>query len=206
MLNVFISRGEFVVSKSIVAALLCIPFAANAQDLFVQYEGTVSSIERAPSAELPPFAIGDPIKGTLRIQPGRAPTDALQGDPHMGQYFGGFGVEFIKGPTHPAWGEPADSVTVYNDWQPPSPVAPLQDGIIMNDSWYAADDQFNLLLGLQGANTRLFRTDALEQSFDVESEPGISLWGYIERGLGEFRRVVNFTLSRLSVTPGSCRP
>jgi hypothetical protein len=192
-------------AKPIVAALLCIPFAANAQDLFVQYEGTVSSIERAPLAELPPFTIGDPIKGTLRIQPGRAPTDVLPADPHMGQYFGGFGVEFIKGPRHPPGGEPTDSVTVYNDWQPPSPVAGLQDGIIMVDSWYAADDQFNLLLGLQGASTRLFRTDALEQSFDVESEPGISLWGYIERGLGQFRRVINFTLSRLSVTPGSCR-
>jgi hypothetical protein len=145
-----LAEGGFVMAKPIVAALLCIPFAANAQDLFVQYEGTVSSIERAPLAELPPFTIGDPIKGTLRIQPGRAPTDVLPADPDMGQYFGGFGVEFIKGPTHPAGGEPTDSVTVYNDWQPPSPVAGLQDGIIMVDSWYAADDQFNLLSVFRG--------------------------------------------------------
>ncbi len=193
-------------AKSIVAALLCIPLAANAQDLFVQYEGTVSSIERAsPLAEAPAFSIGDPIKGTLKIQPGRAPMDGASDDPHIGQYFGGFGFDFIMGPPHPAGGEPHDSVTLYNDWEPPSPGAPRQDGVIMNDSWFGPGDQFNLLLGLQGASTQLFSSEALEQSFDVESEPGLIIWGYIERGLGEFRRVVNFTLSRFSVTPGSCR-
>jgi hypothetical protein len=96
---------------------------------------------------------------------------------------------------------------VYNDWEPPSTGAPREDGIIINDSWLAPDDDFNLLLGLQRPVTRgqLFSTDALEQSFDIESAPGTTMWGYIERGLGEFRRVVNFTLSRFSVTPGSCR-
>ena len=194
-------------AKSIVAALLCIPFVANAEVLFVQYEGTVSSIDRASQAEAPPFSIGDPIRGTLRIQPSRAPADALPQDPHNGRYYGGVGFDFITGPRPPlVGGEHADSVIVYNDWEPPSNGAPREDGIIMNDSWFSADDQFNLLLGLQRFNSgQLFSTDALEQSFDIKSVPGRPMWGYIERGLGEFRRVVNFTLSRFSITPGSCR-
>jgi hypothetical protein len=194
-------------AKSIVAALLCIPFVGNAQELIVQYEGKVSSIDRASLADAPPFSIGDPIKGTLRIQPRRAPTDALPEDSQIGRYFGGVGFDFITGPRPLAGGEPADAVIVYNDWEPPSTGAPREDGIIINDSWLAPDDDFNLLLGLQRPVTRgqLFSTDALEQSFDIESAPGTTMWGYIERGLGEFRRVVNFTLSRFSVTPGSCR-
>jgi hypothetical protein len=43
------------------------------------------------------------------------------------------------------------------------------------------------------------------QSFVAESEPGTTLWGHIERGFGEFWRIVNFTVDRLSVTPRVCR-
>jgi hypothetical protein len=39
----------------------------------------------------------------------------------------------------------------------------------------------------------------------VQRESGTSLWGYIERGFGEFFRAVHFTLERFSVTPGVCR-
>ena len=193
--------------KPIIAVLLCLPFAASAQELLVEYEGTVSSIDRAPLAESPPFSIGDPIRGTLRIATGRAPTDDLLGDPQIGQYFGGGGYDFIRGPRHPAGGQAGDAVIVYNDWEPPSTGVPREDGMIINDGWLAPNDQFNLLLGLQRPLTlgQLFDDDGLEQSFDVRSEPGMTLWGYIERGLGEFRRVVNFTLSRLSVTPRVCR-
>ena len=164
------------------------------------------SIERrSPRRRL--FAIGDPIRGTLRIATGRAPTDDLLGDPQIGQYFGGGGYDFIRGPRHPAGGQAGDAVIVYNDWEPPSTGVPREDGMIINDGWLAPNDQFNLLLGLQRPLTlgQLFDDDGLEQSFDVRSEPGMTLWGYIERGLGEFRRVVNFTLSRLSVTPRVCR-
>jgi hypothetical protein len=45
----------------------------------------------------------------------------------------------------------------------------------------------------------------LTQSFAVENEPGTTLWGYIERGFGEFWRIANFTIDRFSVTPGTCR-
>ena len=189
-------------AKVIVVALLCIPFALNAQELFVEYEGTVLSIERASLAESPPFSIGDPIKGTLRIQTGRAPADDLPGDSQIGQYFGGGGFDFIMGTRRPPGGRHSDSVIVYNDWEP-WPGAPPEDGIIINDSWLAPNDQFNFLLGLSPVG-QLFSDDTLEQSFDVRST-GINIWAYIERGLGEFRRVVNFRLSRLSVTPGVCR-
>lgn len=194
-------------NKLVVAGLLCIPFVVNAQELIVEYEGKVSSIDRASLAEAPPFSIGDPIRGTARIQPRRAPADALPYDPHVGRYYGGVGFDFVTGPRPLAGGEPADLVIVYNDWEPPSDGAPREDGITINDSWLAPNDTFNLLLGARRPATGgpLFATDALEQSIDIESAPGTTIWGYIERGLGEFRRVVNFTLSRLSVTPGSCR-
>ncbi len=201
------SGGGSAMIRLLVAALLCTPLAAHTQQLVVQYEGTVSSIDRASLAESPPFSIGDSVRGTLRIQPGRAPTDALPDDPQIGRYDGGVGFNFITGTRPPTGGKPADAVIVYNDWDPPSTGAAQEDGITIIDTWLAPNDQLNVLLGLQRPVTggQLFSTDALEQSFDVEAEPGTKLWGYIERGLCEFRRVVNFTLSRLSVTPGACR-
>jgi hypothetical protein len=65
-----------------------------------------------------------------------------------------------------------------------------------------------VLLGLQRPNLlgQLFSDDGLVQSFDARPEPGVTLWGYIERGFGEFWRLVNFTVNRFSVTPGVCRP
>ena len=47
--------------------------------------------------------------------------------------------------------------------------------------------------------------DGLVQSFDVERETGVDLWGYVADGFGELWRSVNFTLDRFSVRPGVCR-
>ena len=196
--------------KSIVAAaLFCVPFAANAGKLVVDYAGTVSSIDRASSlADTPPYSIGDPISGRLVIDTAFAPQDRLAGDSTIGRYYGGSpGLDFILGATHPPGNGPADLLLVYNDWEPPSTGAPRQDGIIINDSSVGIDGAFNLLLGFQRPNPlgQVFADDSLSQSFVVEREPGTNLWGYIERGFGEFWNVVDFTLDRLSVTPGVCR-
>jgi hypothetical protein len=195
--------------KSIVAALAWVAFAAEAERLLVDYEGTVSSIERGSSlAEVPPYSVGDFIKGRLIIDTGLAPVDRLAGDRHVGRYYGGTpGVDFILGPAQAPGRGSGDLVLVYDDWNPPSTGASREDGMIVNDSSTGTDGEFNVLLGLRRPNPfgQIFSDDSLAQSFVVERETGTNLWGYIERGFGEFRRIVNFTLSRFSVRPSACR-
>ena len=196
--------------KSIAAAaLFCMPFAANAGKLVVDYAGVVSSVERASSlAEAPPYSVGDPITGRLVIDAGLAPADRLASDPTVGRYYGGSpSLDFILGTPHPSGNASSDLFVVYNDWEPPSTGAPREDGIIINDSSGSVDGEFNLLLGFRRPNPlgQVLTDDSLSQSFVVEQEPGTNLWGYIERGFGEFRNVVDFTLDRLSVRPLVCR-
>ena len=191
------------------AALLCMPFAANAGKLVVDYAGVVSSVERASSlAETPPYSVGDPITGRLIIDTELAPADRLASDPSVGRYYGGSpSLDFILGAPHPSGNASSDLFVVYNDWEPPSTGAPREDGIIINDSSGSVDGEFNLLLGFRRPNPlgQVLADDSLLQSFVVEQEPGTNLWGYIERGFGEFRNVVDFTLERLSVGPLVCR-
>ena len=91
-----------VAPKSLVAALFCVPFAAHAGKLVVEYTGVVSSIEQGSLAEEPPDAVGDPILGTLMIDTALAPADKLLLDSQIGQFYGGTpGTGFILGPKHP---------------------------------------------------------------------------------------------------------
>ena len=193
----------------VAAALLCVSFAANAGKLVVDYSGVVSSIDRASSlADTPPYSVGEPVTGRLIIDTAFAPTDRVASDPTIGRYYGGSpSLDFIFGEPHPRGNASSDLFLVYNDWDPPSTGAPREDGIIINDSSGSVDGEFNLLLGFRRPNPlgQVFADDSLSQSFIVESEPGTNLWGYIERGFGEFRNVVDFTLDRLSVTPLVCR-
>ena len=195
---------------SIIAALLCVPAAAaSAQKLLVEYEGIVSSIERGSSlAEVPPYSIGDAISGSLIVDTTLAPRDMQPGDPRIGRYFEPSpGLDFILGPAQSAGRAPEDFVIVYDNWEP-STGAPREDGIVINDSSFGTDGDFNLVLGLQRPNLlgQLFSDDGIAQSFDVRPEPGVNLWGHIERGFGELWRIVNFTIDRFSVTPAVCRP
>jgi len=195
--------------KSIIAALACVPLTAHAGVLLVEYEGTVSSLDRGSSlAEMPAYSIGDSISGRLVIDLTLAPADRNVQDATVGRYYGGSpGLDFILGPAQQPGRGPADFVVVHDNWLPPSTGASREDGMIINDSSIGTDGDFNLLLGLSRPNLigQLFSSDSLQQSFVVESKPGMTLWGSIEQGFGEFWRVVNFTLGRLSVTPGVCR-
>jgi hypothetical protein len=194
--------------KSLAAALLCLPYAAHAQQLVVEYEGIVSSIDRASLAEPPRYSLGDVITGSLIIDIALAPLDREPADSEIGRYYGGSpGPDFILGPAQAPGRGPADFVVVYDDWAPPSTGAPREDGIVINDSSIGMDGDFNLLLGLTRPNSfgQLFVDDALEQSFTAEPAPGTNMWGYIEQGFGEFFSIVNFALTRFSVTPRVCR-
>jgi hypothetical protein len=190
---------------SIAAALLCAPFAASAEKLLVEYQGTVSSVDRALDAVAPAQAIGELISGTLIIETTLAPPDEASDDPRIGRY-GSSAVDFILGPRPPDAPGSGDLLVVYDGWVSPDGIGP-SDGILIRDQAIGTDGAFNLVLGLQRPNllSQLFASDDLVQSFDVVPEPGTSLWGYIERGFGELWSIVNFTLDRFSVTPGTCR-
>jgi hypothetical protein len=194
--------------KSIIAALVCAPLTAHAEKLLVEYAGTVSSVERGWLAELPPYSVGDTISGTLVLDLALAPTDRLPKNPQIGRYYWGSpGIDFILGPPQPPGRGSGDLALVYDNWDPPTTGASQEDGFIINDSSIGTDGEWNVLLGLSRPNPlgQIFSSDSLKQSFVVESGPGTKLWGYVERGFGEFWRIVNFTLDRLSVTPGVCK-
>lgn len=189
-----------------VAALACAPIAAHGGTLLVEYEGTVSSIERqSPFAEVPPYTIGEPIAGTLTIDLDLAPPDR-DADPTIGRYGGA--VDFILGPRYAGEKSAGDLVVVYDGWHPEPPNESPADGILIRDQSSGSDGVSNLVLGLQVPNRlgQLFTSDSLEQSFEITPQEDVSLWGYIERGFGELWRAVNFTLSRFAVKPGgACR-
>jgi hypothetical protein len=190
----------------IIAVLLCSSLAANAQTLLVEYQGTVSSVDHAELGEPPPYAVGDSISGRLVIDASLAPPDNSIGDPRLGRYSSGSaGTDFVLGPTRVAGPGSGDLVQVHDDWGS-ADTAPY-DGFLVRDQSIGTDGEFNVVLGMQRPNLlgQLLFDDGLAQSFAVEREPGTTLWGYIERGFGEFWRVVNFTLDRFSVKPGVCR-
>jgi hypothetical protein len=191
--------------RQIIAALLCAPLAVNAQTLRVEYQGTVSSVERMELAEAPPYAVGDAISGTLIIDATLAPPDSSAGDPHFGRYSSGSaGTDFVLGPTRVEGRGTGDLVQVHDDWS--SPTDAPYDGFFVRDQSIGTEGAFNIVLGMQRPTLlgQLFSDDGLVQSFDVESDAGTTLWGFIERGFGEFWRLVSFTLDRFSVTPGVC--
>jgi hypothetical protein len=192
---------------SIAAALLCAPFAADADELLVEYRGTVSSVDRALDADAPAEAVGDVITGTLVIDTTLAPADELADDPRIGRYSSP-GIDFILGPRPPGAPGSGDLLVVYDDWVWPTDGAGPNDGILIRDQSIGTEGAFNLVLGMQRPNllSQLLSSDGPIQSFDVRPETGMNLWGYIERGFGELWSIVNFTLDRFSVTPGTCRP
>jgi hypothetical protein len=192
----------------VIVALLCAPCALNAQQLLVEYQGTVSSVDRAELAEALPYAVGDSISGRLIIDTRLVPPDNEADDPRIGRYSSGSaGLDFILGPTRPAGPGTGDLLLVYDDWDSSSTGAATQDGIFIRDQSIGTDGEFSVALGMQRPNLlgQLFFNDGPTQSFAVERESGMDLWGYIERGFGELWRAVHFTLDRFSVTPGVCR-
>ena len=92
--------------KSIVAAaLLCVPLAANAGRIVVEYTGAVSSIDRAALAEAPPYSAGDPIMGTPIVGTAPAPADSLASDNQVGRYYGDALIFVAKHPPERGVGE-----------------------------------------------------------------------------------------------------
>lgn len=187
------------------AAFLLMPCAASAQKLLIEYQGTVSYVDRGTEAVAPPYAVGDSIGGTLLIDASMAPPDELAVDATLGRY-GGTGLDFILGPSRPVElgvGN-ADQLLVYDDWS--NEGAGPQDGILIHDRSIGIDGEFNLVLGMLRPTLlgQLFSSDGLLQSFAVERETGVDLWGYIEEGFGEFWRGVHFALDSFSVRPGVC--
>ena len=157
----------------IIAALLCTPLVANAQTLLVEYQGTVSSVDRAQLAEPLPYSVGDAISGTLIIDISLAPPDKLAGDPQIGRYGGG-AVDFILGPTRPAGAGTGDFALVYDDWVSSSNGTAPHDGFLIRDQSIGTEGEFSLVLGTLRPNPlgQLFLNDGPAQTFAVKRESG----------------------------------
>jgi hypothetical protein len=99
-----------IASRALVAVLLCVPLAARAGKLVVEYTGIVSSVDRASLADERPYGVGDPL-GTLIMDTALAPADKLLIDPQSGGYDGGTSSPgFILGPKLPDRNGPRDLV------------------------------------------------------------------------------------------------
>ncbi|HUQ50982.1 MAG TPA: hypothetical protein VM692_02095, partial [Gammaproteobacteria bacterium] len=134
--------------KQIIAALLCVPCAANAEKLLVEYQGTVSSVAQGTDAAPLPYAVGDSIGGRLTIDASLAPRDTLLADATIGRYSGG--IDFILGPSRPieVGQSNSDLLLVYDDWTSATTGAGPQDGFLIHDRSIGIDGEFNLVLGM----------------------------------------------------------
>lgn len=201
--------------KLLAVSLLAIPLVANGEKLFLEYEGRVSAVEGYAHE---PFAVGDEINGLLTIDLSRAPADAEWRDPNLGQYFGpvGSSPDFIFGRPPPPDVYMDDSVTIGNDSQPRLPNTPEEDYLYVTEGWHVParstpnppqleERLFVLFASLQGLEGELFEDDGIVQQVDVTPGPGVTLGATLHRSIGDLFQKITFDMSRISLTPGSCR-
>jgi hypothetical protein len=186
--------------KLALGVLLLLPFAAGADQIFLDYEGTVSydNPELDDSHE---HAVGDHVAGRLIIDTAYGQGGLLRGDPNHASY----------GPTAVSY-------------EPPYPgfvFAPGGDGYASYDSVdicknCVADGAGGLLDHLAVSDDfftvdvlkhDLFHSLGLEQSFNLTTADvsgpgeGLSAWQIFR---GQAGRAWNFTLSHVSMRPGRC--
>jgi hypothetical protein len=201
--------------KVTAALLVMLPLTAGAQerDHFLQYDGIVSGVQGCVACvSLKP---GDAYHGVLRIRTtiaGRDPTH-LSGDrdpnPSVGEYGNWPNWEetsnwdFVTG-FNPSRGNAHDSVFVRDER------GVFQAGA-GSDSYGARDlkdfgtHQFSaVVVGMSTIRNVIFG-DGVEQAFDVEPGENERFFGAIFRGLGKFASEVYLDVTRITLTPGSCR-
>ena len=191
--------------KVILALVLVIPSIANAELLFVDYEGTVpeGNADRYP----PGYAPGDPFNGRLVIDTALAPANSSR-EPWAGNYSidePELGPDFVTGfvPPNPAGG--TDGVTVVHQDPPGSRL----------DEYVVRDDQFyyrGLSLYIAARLHDFLPNTDLVQSFDVTDadvdEPREELVAVVQDPYaGETGYEMTVWLRRIFVHPaGMCRP
>jgi hypothetical protein len=184
--------------RTILAAFVALPLVAEAQPLFVEYEGTVESVEPSPHWDFRP---GDRVKGVVKIDPSLAPPDSRPID-SFAEYSSGGPSDFVF----------SDFVNgnLSGDY------LDIQVGLFGRQDRYRLADRAEIVGGTPGANWRdftievtgmnLVRDDGIVQTFDaIPKKDGSSIVSALLQGLGDLRRTVTFALTRVSVTPGRCR-
>jgi hypothetical protein len=185
--------------KAALAIVCLLPIVAESEILFVDYEGTVTSVSHSPG-----YAIGDAVSGRLTIDTLLAPPDRNP-SPNEAYYgvvsgYVATAPDFVTGYLTEAG---TDHVRVRND----VPWVGINYSTIM-DVYFVSDDLFDgraegvdILARVRG----LLDDDGIEQSFEVTSadvdDEGEGLFGAIRTG---YERGVGFLISRLSVKPGRC--
>jgi hypothetical protein len=183
--------------KLVIAALVLLPSYAQAELIYISYEGRVNRLE-GPSS--PEYRLGDKISGRLTIDLLLAPLDANPGSLESGLF------TYVLDQPHHDW------LTGYT-----GPGGTAFDGIFTTNSpsgdfWVIADTRgpFNhedyLSVQMTVGGIELFPTDQLDQFFRVtRADQPASFAGSFRSGVGETARYVGFALHKLSVIPGRCR-
>jgi hypothetical protein len=198
------------------ALLVLLPLTAGAQerDLFFQFDGVVSGVQGCVTCVS--VKAGDPYHGVLRIHTTIAGLDPTRtsGDRNPSPSIGDYG-------NWENWEEPAywDFVTGFNPFEGIG-----QDAVRVRDErgtqqagagsdFYGARDakdwgthQFAAVsLGMQTTRNVIFG-DGVEQSFDVAPQGNERFFAAIYRGIGKFATEIYLDVTRMTLTPGSCRP
>ncbi len=203
-------------TKAAAALLAVLPLTAGAQenDLYLQFDGTVSGVQGCVScASVKP---GDAYHGVLRIHTNIAGLDPTRtrGDRDPSPSVGEYG-------NWPNWEEPAywDFVTGFNPFEGIG-----QDAIFVRDERGtsqagAGSDSYGVrdakdfgthhfaaaVVGMQTTRNVIFG-DGVEQAFDVEPVGNERFFGAIYRGIGKWATEIYLDVTRLTLTPGRCRP
>jgi len=186
--------------RTLFAALVLLPLTSEAQPVFVQYEGTVESAEPSPYWN---FSPGDRVKGVVRLYPLLAPPDRRPAD-WWGDYVsGGPTADFVVSDFTTGLARHDDSVHLTVGSLGQADRYSLSDIGSIEGGPPESFRYFNIAV----TGTGLLRGDGIAQSFDaIPEKDGSSIISALMLGVGEFRRTVTFALTRVSLTPGRCRP
>ena len=191
----------------VAATLLCLlPLAAGAKEvtLFLQYEGTIDSIQGCRSCV--GFKEGDAVSGVLRINPALAPSDRNP-LPTRAEYgnqsdFTEISPNFVTG--HATGGKPNDFVSVVDE-RGTSQVGSGSDSYGVRDSDGWGTRKYSQLTIFIQTSRNVIEGDGIAQAFDVAPEGNERFFGAIFQRVKKGASEVYFNLTRVSLTPGSCR-
>ena len=202
--------------KLLMAVALCVPVLANADLLFIKYEGSVSGIEEQSGAVTVPYSIGDSVRGQLTIDLNRSqerggsfPAPGTGADATSGE------LSFVDGRPHIIEGRANDGVFLFNDIPALPPRNGTFDRVEVHDGVIApngANDGFSILVERYSSSGQLMGASGLlPPQFDVTPDEGTTLTGKIQRGFtallgaaGTFRQTIDVAFSHVSM--GVCRP
>ena len=182
-------------------AFAALPLTSKAQTLFLEYEGTVDTVQSSPYWSYKP---GDRVKGVVKIYPSLAPPDRRPAPDWADYVTGGPTNNFV--------------VSKFGIGNRNEDAMHIQVGSLGQEDRYWLSDISSIegsldldrdyhYFQLRVTGRDLLQGDGIVQTFDARpAKDGSSILAAFMQGVGQFRRTVTFALSRVSVTPGMCRP